>query len=887
MTDSADEFSLNKEELEKRKQAFFKKLKEKKSLLVYFVFAIIAWFGYNIRVKNLPLLKDKIPLALDPHAFLRYAQYILEHGHLMAVDTMRYHPFGYSMLSEFKLLSYFMVYLYKFLHFFSSAMTLEKAVILYPPITFVVGLIFFFLLIRKLFDWRIALLSSAFLTVLPAYLYRTMAGFSDKEALAMAFMFMGLYFLVSAWFSKKNLKKAMIHAFLAGFATGLMGLVWGGVNFLFLTMGSYTLIQIFLNKFDKKDFYIYTCWLAVLIITLHFGYPERFTLSSFLYSFTSLIMIFAWLVGLFNYLFIQLNLFQIRKKINGQLPYGIFCIIVPLILGILFISFKNGFSFIFTKLSGLYIQMVEPFGTTRWALTVAESHQPYFVDWIGQTDWKYLALMFIGAAILFYEAVKEIEKHQIILGSSCLAFLLLFTMSRYSSASKVFNGETNIAILAYVGSFLLFFGFLIYGYIKTFYDDREMFNSFKNIKLMPLFVFVWFLFVLVAARSAIRLLFLFAPITAIMVGYGSFKLFDYSKKYLKQDMLKIGAMLILLFVVGSLLFGFSKNVSVQASYTGPSYNIQWENAMSWVKENTPKEAVFAHWWDYGYWVQTGGERTTLSDGGNALGGVNHFIGRHVLTGQSFIEGLEFLQARNATHLLMISDEIGKYPAFSSIGADANYDRYSWIPTFNLDANQIIETRNATIYLYNGGTPVDHDIVYNNILFPAGRAAVAGAFLQIKSKEVEGPNGTKETLMLIDNPEIGLIYNGQQMRAPINCVYFNGKKIMYDNPNAINACVRVIPKIDATGQMNLLGAALYLSPIVANSNFARLFLMNEESEYFKLTYTDEDKGMPLAIYQGRLIGPLKIWEINYPENLTIPKEYYGHSIPEEVRKVKKF
>ena len=45
-------------------------------------------------------------------------------------------------------------------------------------------------------------------------------------------------------------------------------------------------------------------------------------------------------------------------------------------------------------------------------------------------------------------------------------------------------------------------------------------------------------------------------------------------------------------------------------------------------------------------------------------------------------------------------------------------------------------------------------------------------------------------------------------------------------------------------------------------------------------------MPLAIYQGRLIGPLKIWQINYPNNLEIPKEYYGTEVPNpDVERIK--
>ncbi|MAG47192.1 hypothetical protein CL617_01180, partial [archaeon] len=68
-------------------------------------------------------------------------------------------------------------------------------------------------------------------------------------------------------------------------------------------------------------------------------------------------------------------------------------------------------------------------------------------------------------------------------------------------------------------------------------------------------------------------------------------------------------------------------------------------------------------------------------------------------------------------------------------------------------------------------------------------------------------------------------------------------------------------------------------------FTRLFLFNQEDEYFKIGYNDENS-MPLALWNGRLIGPLKIWEVSYPNDLNVPEEYYGTEIiNKEVTKVK--
>ena len=39
----------------------------------------------------------------------------------------------------------------------------------------------------------------------------------------------------------------------------------------------------------------------------------------------------------------------------------------------------------------------------------------------------------------------------------------------------------------------------------------------------------------------------------------------------------------------------------------------WLDSMEWIKNNTSKDAVVAAWWDYGYWIQTKGERASLAD----------------------------------------------------------------------------------------------------------------------------------------------------------------------------------------------------------------------------------------------------------------------------------
>ena len=47
----------------------------------------------------------------------------------------------------------------------------------------------------------------------------------------------------------------------------------------------------------------------------------------------------------------------------------------------------------------------------------------------------------------------------------------------------------------------------------------------------------------------------------------------------------------------------------------------WLDSMDWIKNNTPEDAVIGAWWDYGYWIQTKGERASLADNSTLIDSV--------------------------------------------------------------------------------------------------------------------------------------------------------------------------------------------------------------------------------------------------------------------------
>jgi len=54
-------------------------------------------------------------------------------------------------------------------------------------------------------------------------------------------------------------------------------------------------------------------------------------------------------------------------------------------------------------------------------------------------------------------------------------------------------------------------------------------------------------------------------------------------------------------------------VTILNGGTGYPASTDWLETLEWIKMNTPEDSVIASWWDYGYWITTMSERTTLID----------------------------------------------------------------------------------------------------------------------------------------------------------------------------------------------------------------------------------------------------------------------------------
>jgi len=832
---------------------------------------------------------------LDPWLFLRYAENVVEDGEIPTIDKMRNVPLGFDTSKESQLLPYMIAYTYYLFNKLGFPVNIEFAGVVFPVIMFALTIISFFFFVREIFIDNskesilranvIALISSFFMIVTPVFLSRTVAGIPEKESAAFFFMFLAFYFFLKSWKVEKEIN-AVIFGILAGISTAVMGLIWGGVIYAFIPMGFAGLIAFILNKVQRKEMLAYGAWVLASFSFLSF-FSGRYDLIELSTSISSGIAAFSLSVMIIHFVIFNTKLSENTFIENSKLPKTILSLILTIVLIVVLSSIFLGPGFLIDKIKVVHQTLFKPI-VGRWNITVAENKQPYFLEWSGSfgPHFKNIPIVFwfffIGSVVLFRKALENVKKKDaFVLTLLYIVFLVGLIFSRYSSG-HIFNGENFISKAFYYLTAILFAGGVIYFY-SQYYKNND--KSFEKIKFEYIVLFCLFVFTLFTARGAVRLVMVLGPIAPIFVG---FLIVMVSGKFFKtkEGALKIGIGVLVIIILIAGIYSFRiyyQSVQAQAySFIPSAYNVQWQKAMQWVRENTPENSVFAHWWDYGYWVQSIGKRATVTDGGNAITYWNYLSGRHVLTGDNQKDALDFLHSHNATYLLIDSTDIGKYTAFSSIGSDINYDRYSWIGTFILDERQTRETNNATYYAYMGGVGLDEDLVIEKdgkeIFLPKQSTGVGAVIVPA----TDTGNGNKN----FQQPYAIMVYQGQQYEVKMRYLYLDNRII--DFKSGIEAALFIFPRLDQTGQgirQNPIGASMFISPRLFRGMLSQIYILNDPLKKFpniKPAHSENSlivddlrsQGMNIDefVYFNGVHGPIKIWEINYTGNEEYKFEY---------------
>jgi len=488
-------------------------LKEHKQLIFYAALASIILVGAWVRTLSVQNY-DHTLLGLDPFVFYRYTELLVNNGYLPEVDTYRYFPSGFSTFKEQQMISYFVAGLYTlFQPLFGGA--LVDYSIMYPVIAFAISMVFLFLMVKEIFDKRTAIIATAFLAFIPSYLFRTIAGFADKEALATVFWFSMVYALVKSIRAGK-LKNAVIYGLISGVLGGLSGLTWGGANFLNFSISLTFQILALMNRVSRKNIISFFAWYTPMILmnatmTLRYNGWGLIMQDMFLVpTLTAAVLAFKVVFDLF-----LKDLIKIKQVPDNFKFIVVLVILMAVILPIIQIT---GIMDIGAKLQGVHDTILHPFGTCPFCVSVTENQAPWFydpsgVDWWHGLQW-FIPLFVMGSALLVHDVLSKFGNKSMALIGLFLVFTLFFMFSKFVNDSSYAAANTFFA-----STYLLTLPLLLIGMV-LFYVKFHKSSKWSELTPSKLMILLWFALSVIATRGAIRIVFASTPVFVIVAAYG-------------------------------------------------------------------------------------------------------------------------------------------------------------------------------------------------------------------------------------------------------------------------------------------------------------------------------------------------------------------------------
>ncbi len=812
-------------------------IKNNKQLVNYAILTLLIGIGVWVRTLSISHYNNRL-LGLDPYVFYRYAKTLITNGSLPYIDSLRYFPDGFITFKEHQVITYFISGLYLLFHPLFGGDLINYDII-YPVISFAISMVFFYLMIKELFNNKTALLSVGFLSLAPSYLFRTIAGFADKEAMATMLWFSSLYFLFKS-LKEVDYKKIITYSLISGVISGLSGLTWGGTKFVYISIGSTFILITLFNKLTNREAIIYYLWLIPTLVM-----NATMTLR---YDGWSLVTNDMFIIPFIGGLIIGLRLIINHFKISFGLPKKLSFLIIVTIISIigLFVLQITGFNVI-NKYNEIIKTIIVPFGDCPFCVSVTENQAPWFIDPVRSIDWWhglqwFIPLFVIGTMLLLNDIFNKFNKKlRLGLISSALIFILFFMFSRFVN-NPSFNGINKFFEVTYLFTLPLF-GFTL---LLIFILSKE--NKWKNINISKLIIFFWIAISVIATRGAIRVVFASTPVFVLLSAYALTRIAS-----IIYDKTKDNFYTSIPYFIGIAILLWGANYCFHSgSNFWPSFTNDWLTAMNWVKNNTDPNAVFTHWWDYGYWVQTMGDRATTVDGGNFRVDWDEIIGGHLFSAYNLTEAYDSLtyfsdkSGHKPDYFLIVDDDVLKYVQMANIGGKPGFfGVFAWNGQqakntyYKPDKFDLLIPLQAVNY-----GMLSKDFVFNNKLWPVDGSFVVNVLIPFNSTSSERGN----PLIMLYNT-----FDNSKAIMPINCICEMNKGCYNITNTGLPECIEFIN-----------GGAIYIPSKLSNRLFTQLYLLNKSIPGFHVVYSTPAGLNIQTITSQQDPTDITIYRINYTE-----------------------
>ena len=501
----------------------------------------------------------------DPYFDYRATKFIVDNG-LDAYwnwhDTMSWYPEGRNVPTTSQaVLHITAAYLYKA---FGAGMSLLDFTIIFPAVMGALTVVVLFALVRVLGGTTAGMFAALLMAFSPAIIQRGNLGWFKSEPLGLFLGILAMYLFISA-IKHKEIKYAIAKAIAGGLILGLANGSWGGIQYFSIPVSLFFIALPFFRKDLTIPMYVAIAFTALTLISAA-AFPRPGI--SFVLGLPGLAMISGTL-------FMVIAFFVRRfSRPPVQTRNVAFLLIAFVGIGLGFIMAGP-----YISPSFRYLNAINPFLSSQNPLveSVAEHFTPTVADYF--TDFSVL-LMFAGlGAWLAFRRRNDAAIFALIIGitgvyvSATFARLLVFA-------------SIGIIVLAALGLFEVTRSIMAYRELPPTHTTAPRSTAATREERRKIE------FASRGRSTAGKLVKIsFVVITIIMLSIPMF--FPTNSNWVS-----------------------SADIPPAIANGGTGYRLQsndWTDAMDWISRNTEPDAVIASWWDYGYWVTTLGNRTSLAD----------------------------------------------------------------------------------------------------------------------------------------------------------------------------------------------------------------------------------------------------------------------------------
>lgn len=572
----------------------------------------------------------------DPFFDYRATKFILDNGldaYWKWHDVMSWYPEGRDVpATSQSVLHITAAYLYQA---FGGGMSLLDFTIVFPAVIGSLTVVVMFALVRVLGGTTAGLFSALLLAFSPSIIQRGNLGWFKSEPLGLFFGLLATYLFISAM-RHKEIKYAIPKAVAGGLILGLANGSWGGVQYFAIPFAIFFIALPFFKRDLTIPMYVAIAFTALsLVSSAAFPRPG----ISYILGLPGIAMI-----GGTVFLIIANFLRKIGSPRRQQRN--------TLYLLVAFIAAAVGIvaAGAFIAPSFRYFNAINPFVGSQDKLveSVAEHFTPTVADYF--TDFSIL-LMFAGVGIwLAFRKRDDAAVFALIIGltgvyvSATFARLLVFA-------------SLGIIVLAGIG---------LYEVTRSMLAFREVTAPSSQASA--------------AARA-----------TALTreerrkAEFGGFRTRSGQLMRISYVVVIIMMLSIPMFWPVNANWVSSADVPAAISNGGTGFRTStddWPDALSWIANNTEKDAVVASWWDYGYWITTLGGRTTLADNATINSTRIATIAKMLISDQE--SGMKIAQDLKADYILVyVVGQVTLYGSPTGVDSSANDTNVQRIPLYTL------------------------------------------------------------------------------------------------------------------------------------------------------------------------------------------------------------